>query len=74
MDTRAYFEQHPERFWISLAGATVFFLLSVRRTARSQGGADKVLTALATVVAGVQVVNLVRMRPSSGEASIDWSG
>jgi hypothetical protein len=72
MDTPAYFEQHPERFWISLAGATVFFLLSVRRTARSQGG-GKVLAALATVVAGVQVVNLVRMRPGSGEAAIDWS-
>ncbi len=73
MDTSAYFEQHPERFWISLAGATVFFLLSVRRMARSQGGGGKVLAALATLVAGVQVANLVRMRPGTGEAPIDWS-
>jgi hypothetical protein len=74
MDTREYFERHPERFWISLAGATVFFLLSVRRVARSEGGTGKVMSLLATVVAGVQVVNLVRMRPASSGGAIDWSG
>jgi hypothetical protein len=73
MDPREYFERHPERFWISLAVATVFLLLSVRRVARSQTGTGKALSGLATLVAGVEVANLVRMRPGSGSASFDRS-
>jgi hypothetical protein len=73
MDPREYFERHPERFWISLAGASVFLLLSVRRVARSEGGFGRLLSIAATVGAAVQVANLVRMRPGTGEAPIDWS-
>lgn len=73
MDPREYFERHPERFWISLAGATVFLLLSIRRVARSRSGSGKALSCLAALAAGAQVANLVRMRPGTGEAPIDWS-
>ena len=71
MDPREYFERHPERFWISLAVATVFVLLSVRRVTRSRTGIGKVVSGAATLVAGVEVANLIRMRP--GSASIDRS-
>ena len=73
MDPREYFERHPERFWISLAGATVFLLLSARRVTRSRGGIGKLMSIAATVAAGVQVANLVRMRPGTSDAPIDWS-
>jgi hypothetical protein len=73
MDPREYFERHPERFWISLAGAVVFLLLSARRVARSEGGFGKLVSIAAMVGAGVQVANLVRMRPGTDEAPIDWS-
>lgn len=73
MDPREYFERHPERFWISLGGATVFLILSLRRIGRSRSGVGKALSCLLTVVAGAEVANLVRMRPGTSEAPIDWS-
>jgi hypothetical protein len=65
MDPQEYFAQHPDRYWISLAGASLFLLAALRRVARSAGGWRRFGALLMATIAGAEVVALIRARPGA---------
>jgi putative SOS response-associated peptidase YedK len=64
MDPREYFEKHPDRYWISLGGASLFLLLALWRVAKSEGGWRRFGALLLAVAAGAEVRALVAVRPA----------
>jgi hypothetical protein len=58
-----YFERHPDRFAISLAGAALLLVGSLVQAVRAQSTCKRVGAILLALIGGAQVAGLLGVRP-----------